>query len=101
MKIVPRASPSVQLDAGVRQLQYTCSLGVVQGVLLMYKCGIGHGTPGGTPGNKKVHFSSTARPLGGVLLVAHPMYSRTPSGMILTDQCGYHILILYFIIANL
>ncbi len=32
----PRASAGVQLDAGVRQLQYTCSLGVVQVVLLMY-----------------------------------------------------------------
>ena len=33
---LPRASPGVQLDVGVRQLQYTCSLGVVQVVLLMY-----------------------------------------------------------------
>ena len=32
----PRASPGVQLDAGVRQLQYTCSLGVVQGLRLTY-----------------------------------------------------------------
>ncbi len=32
----PRASPGVQLDVDVRQLQYTCSLGVVQSVLLMY-----------------------------------------------------------------
>ncbi len=46
----------------------------------VYKCGIGHGTPGGTPGIKKVHFSSTPEPRWGVLLVVHPMYSRTPSG---------------------
>ncbi len=82
--VSPRASPGVQLDAGVRQLQDTCSSGVVQIVLLMYnfyyKCGIGHGTPGGTPGLKKVHFSSTPQPLRGVLLVVHPMYSRTRSG---------------------
>ncbi len=35
-KSYPRASSGVQLDAGVRQLQYTCSVGVVQGVFLMY-----------------------------------------------------------------
>ena len=38
----PRASAGVQLDAGVRQLQHTCSLGVVQVVLLMYNFHLGH-----------------------------------------------------------
>ena len=45
-------------------------------------CGVGHGTPDGTPDIKKVHFSSTPQPLGGVLLVVHPMYSRTRSGLL-------------------
>ena len=105
-----RCTPHVQLllvyFRCACQLQYTCSLGVVQVVLLMYtfyQCttgvyssdtpgelsyGIGHGTPGRTPGNKKVHFSSTPQPQGGVLLVVHPtcMYSRTRSG-----YCPYRI----------
>ena len=34
--MVPRASPGVQLDVVVCQLQYTCGLGVVQVVFLMY-----------------------------------------------------------------
>ena len=37
----PRASAGVQLDAGVHQLQYTCSLSVVQVVLLMYNFNLG------------------------------------------------------------
>ncbi len=39
---------------------------------------VGHGTPGGTLGIKKVHFSSTPQPLGGVLLVYHALqYNKT------------------------
>ncbi len=41
---------------------------------------VGRGTPGGTPGIKKVYFSSTPRPLGGVPLVVHPMCTHTRSG---------------------
>ncbi len=91
--VCPQSEPGCTTRRGctptLAHLQLGCGARCTPHVqLLLGKYGIGHGTPGGTPGNKKVNFSSTPQPQRGVLLVVHPMYSRTRSGSV--SVCPSH-----------